>query len=64
MVSDINTRRQHAKYADSSSVIKEAVNDAFEAVVSVFKSAGLQTKMSDEAEELVAAIYSYYERSR
>jgi hypothetical protein len=64
MVSVIDVREQHAKYTDSSRGIKEAVNDSFDAVVSVFKSAGLPTGMSDEAEELVAAIYHYYEQSR
>ncbi len=64
MVSAINVREQHAKYADSPHEIKEAVDDAFDAVVSIFASAGIPTGMSDEAEELVAAIHHYYERSR
>ena len=63
MVSAIDVLKQHAKYSDSSPGIKEAVNEAFDAVAGVFRSAGLPAGMSDEAEELVAAIHHYYERS-
>jgi C4-dicarboxylate transporter len=64
MVSAIDVKEQHAKYENSSPTTMQAVNEAFYAVVDVFKRAGLATGMSDEAEELVAAIHHYYERSK
>ncbi len=63
MVSTINVRLSHSNYAGASPAIRATVDEAFEAVVGVFQSAGLRTAMSDEAEELVAAIHRYYERS-
>jgi hypothetical protein len=64
MVATIDVKEQHANYTNSLPGIRDAVNDAFDAVVRVFKSAGLSAGMSDEAEELVAAIHHYCERSR
>jgi hypothetical protein len=64
MVSRFDFRSQHARYRESSLKIKDAVDVAFDSVVQSLRSCGLRPSMGDEAEELVAAIHHYYERSR
>lgn len=64
MVNAIDVREQHARYEDATPDIKEVIREAFGAVVDIFECAGLRTGMSDQAEELVAAIHHYYERSK
>ena len=50
MVSAIDVMEQHKGYEDASSNVKEAVDNAFYAVVGAFKQSSLSTGMNDEAE--------------
>lgn len=63
MFSELDFRQQHARYGESSPNVKDAVDAAFLSVVQSFKDHGLHAGMGDEAEELVAAIHHFFERS-
>ena len=58
----IDVDKQHANYEKSPPTVRAVVNKALNGVAEVFRDAGLRAGMGDEAEELVAAIYTYYER--
>jgi len=63
MLKKIHIANEHSKYEHAAEDVRQTVNSAFYAVADVFKTSGAHASMADEAEELVAAIYHYYERS-
>ena len=63
-MSTLNIRQLHSRYEDAPNHIQFAVDAAFQAAVTVLHNKGIKCANDDTAEELVAAIFNYVEKSK